>query len=241
MSQPILILHGWGRGAKSYEVVKQLLEEKGHLAYLFDLPGFGEAPAPDKSWSVDDYADFVLRFTQANNLDKVFLWGNSFGGRIAIKFAVSHPEKLNGLILCAAAGLKEKLNFRQRVGRVLARFGKPIFRAIAPQNLTDFMKRILYKFTGSRDFLLAPGIMKEVLVKTIAEDSMPYLSRIKTPTLIIWGNKDKILPLSDAYIMNKEILGSHLEILENVGHRPHKEAPEKLIEIIDGFIKNLKS
>lgn len=240
MKPSIVILHGWGRGAKSYEEVKKLLEEKGHSVYLFDLPGFGEAPPPPTAWSVDDYVEFVLKFAVSSQLDKFFLWGNSFGGRIAIKFAVKYPDKLQGLILCAAAGLKEELNWRQKIGAFLARtrMGKSIFNAVAPQFISDLMKRALYKFTGSRDFLLAPGIMKRVLQKTIEEDLKSYLPQIKMPTLIIHGRKDNILSLSGARIMNKEIAGSQLEILENIGHRPHKECPEELVEIIDKFIKN---
>ncbi len=236
MPKDIVILHGWGRGTKSYEEVKRFLEQKGYSVYLFDMPGFGDAPPPPEAWSVDDYVNFVLKFVRSKNLDRFFLWGNSFGGRIAIKFAVKYPEKLNGLILCAAAGIKNELNFRQKIGAILARIGKPIFRAIALQAVAGFTRRMLYKFTGSQDFLLAPGIMKEVLKKTIEEDLKSYLSKIKTPTLIIWGQKDNILPLADAYLMNKEIAGSQLKILENIGHSPHKEAPEKLAELISSFI-----
>lgn len=236
MSKDIVILHGWGRGTKSYEEAKRLLEQRGYSVYLFDLPGFGEAPPPDKPWSVDDYADFVWKFIQANNLNEVFLWGNSFGGRIAIKFAINHSGKLRGLILCAAAGIKHELNFRQKFANFLAHLGKPAAQIIGVEKYVDFAKKLVYKIAGSSDYRLATGVMKETMKKTDSEDLKPYLSKIKTPTLIIWGRKDDILPLSDAYIMNKEITDSQLKILEDVGHRPHKESPEKLVEIINNFI-----
>ncbi len=239
MPKDIVILHGWGRGAKSYEEAKRLLEQRGNSVYLFDLPGFGEAPPPENPWSVDDYADFVWKFLQANNLNEIFLWGNSFGGRIAIKLAVSHPEKLRGLILCAAAGIKHELVFRQKIARLLARAGKPASRLLGVEKFAEFAKRIIYKIGGSHDYRLATGVMKETMKKADSENSedlRPYLSKIQVPTLIVWGKKDNILPLTDAYVMNKEITGSQLKILEDVGHRPHKESPEKLAEIIDNFI-----
>ncbi len=70
--------------------------------------------------------------------------------------------------------------------------------------------------------------MKEIYLKIISEDLSEYLSKIKIPTVIIWGNKDNVTPIKDAYFINSRIKNSKLEIFPGIGHNFHSEAPEKL-------------
>src|SRR3989344_4726315 len=123
----VLILHGWGSSSKSFEEISRLLREKGHQVFAPDLPGFGSERTQDKPWPLDDYVNFVLNFAQAQDLNKFILLGHSFGGRIGIKFAVRYPEKLSGLILYAAAGIKPRRTFWQWVLYIFAKIGGFIF------------------------------------------------------------------------------------------------------------------
>ncbi len=240
MSFPIIILHGWGRGQQSFEKLKKLLEEKGHQVYSFDLPGFGEEKEPDQPWSVSNYADYVLNFSQTKDLNKFFLFGHSFGGRVGIKFASHYPEKLAGLILCDSAGVtpRNKVQFGFLAKSV--KIGKKIFSLPVIKYFYPFIKKVIYFLTGNRDYYrLQSEIMRETFKKVIAEDLKPYLSDIKIPTLIVWGEKDKATPVSDAKIINEKISNSQLKIFKNIGHNPQLEMPEKLAGVINDFIKNI--
>jgi pimeloyl-ACP methyl ester carboxylesterase len=133
------------------------------------------------------------------------------------------------MILVSSAGIKPKKTFRQRLIFVLAKFGNK-FSFLPGYSL---LQKIFYKFIVRRkDYLKTKGIMKEIFKKIIDEDLTLFLPQITIPTLLVWGAKDRMTPLSDGYKMNKEIKNSELKIIPNVSHAPHLEAPEKLAEII---------
>ena len=80
--------------------------------------------------------------------------------------------------------------------------------------------------------------MKEVMKRVLAEDLFIYLDGIKSKTLIVWGEKDKLVPVKHAYIFKEEIKDSRLEIIKKIGHSPHLEASEKFSNIILDFLKD---
>lgn len=226
----IIILHGWGRGSISWLKVKEILENQGLKVLVPDLPGFGRNPLPRNPWSIDNYVEWIKQHVEVRGeiAEQFFLLGHSFGGRIAIKFAIKYPEKLAGLILASAAGITKRKSLKNFIFLVLAKIGKLFFR----QRL---FKRIIYKLAGSRDYMLAGGIMQETMKRVINEDLKPYLSKISVRTLVVWGKNDKETPIADAYLINKAIPGSKLEIIDGVGHRINFEAPEILVQKIKEF------
>src|SRR5579872_6395942 len=123
MTKDVVILHGWGGSAKSFAAFAEVLERKGYKVHSFDLPGFGTAEPPPKPWSVDDHVSFVKEFCDRNGLTRFFLMGHSFGGRVSIKFAAQYPDKLAGLVLYAAAGIKPKPSLKRDIFLVAAKMG----------------------------------------------------------------------------------------------------------------------
>lgn len=236
MGQSILILHGWGSCAKNWAKVKELLEAQGYKVLVPDLPGFGLTPPPATAWNIDNYVEWVKDFCEKQNLSQIFLLGHSFGGGIAIKFAAKYPEKLKGLILCSVARITKRKSLKNFLFLIFAKTGNIIFSLPLLNKLKSLSRRAIYKLAGSRDYLLAQGLMKETMKKTISEDLKPYLPKISVKTLIIWGDKDKNTPLSDAYLIKEKISNSVLEIFSNITHNPHREVPEKLAEAIREFI-----
>ncbi len=225
----ILILHGWGSSSQKWQKIGDMLSKKGFSVIIPDFPGFGKNCDPPIPWNVDDYVNWVKEFTNNKKLENFFLLGHSFGGRVAIKFTVKYPKKVQKLILVSSAGIKPKtsrLNFLS----VAKKF----------KNIPGFLviRKIFYKYILRKtDYLKVKGVMKETFKKIIKEDLIHYFSQIKASTLIIWGDKDKLTPISDAHIINKQIKNSKLEILKNIGHAPHLKCPEKLSEIISKFLK----
>ena len=234
----ILILHGWGLGNVLWRKAKEGLESYGYRVFVPDLPGFGQEPPPESPWTIDDYIEWVNAYADKNGLTNFFLLGHSFGGRLAIKLAAKYPEKLKGLILVSAAGVESTKSVREISVSILA----PHLSKLAFLPGYNFLREFFYRFVLKKtDYLKAKGVMKETFKKVIGEDLTPLLEKIKMPTLIIWGENDKTLPVTDGYLMNKKIEKSCLEIMKGINHTPHVEAPELLAQKIADFVKRYET
>ncbi|MFQ6049683.1 MAG: alpha/beta fold hydrolase [Candidatus Paceibacterales bacterium] len=234
----VLILHGWGGSSDSWLKVQKVLAEKGYKVICPDFPGFGKSKTPREPWSVTDYVRWTFDFAKSQDLERFFILGHSFGGRVAIKFALSYPEKIKALILCSSGGIKHKPSFKNRVIIWLAYLGNVIFSPKPLARMKDGARNIFYTFLRNRDYVKANGVMRETIREVIDEDLLPSLTEIKTKTLIVWGKKDKMLPVKDAYIFKENISNSRLEVLPQNGHSPNLEAPEKLARIIVHFLRS---
>ncbi len=230
---PFLILHGWGVGKSSWENIQNILS-KHFKVIVFDFPGFGSSGPIPSAWDVQKFSDFVLELAEKLNLEKFYLLGQSFGGRVAVKLAAKHPQKIKKLILVDAAGIKPKKTAGKKLCNSLAKIFKK-FEWLPGYNL--FKKAFYCIILGKTDYLEAKGTKKGSYLKVVEEDLTPYLEKIDVETLVVWGKKDKITPLQDAYLMNRKIKNSKLKLID-CGHRPHRELPDILTKIIIEFIEN---
>ncbi len=231
----ILILHGWGGSSDSWMRVQKILAKSDCQVISLDFPGFGKSKTPVVPWSIKDYADVVLNLANHLELKNFFLLGHSFGGRIAIKFAVLHPERIKKLILCDSAGIKQKWGLKEKIIFRISKFGNAIFTPAILKRFKDQARNIFYIFIRHKDYVKAKGTMRETIKKVFEEDLLPELSRIKAKTLIIWGEIDKLVPVKYAHIFKEKIVNSELIILPKIGHSPHLEVPQKLAEVILNF------
>ena len=231
----LVILYGWQSAKERWQKIREEIEGQGIKVIVPDLPGFKKENELKEIWDLNDYLNWTREFVENISQEPIFLLGHSFGGRIAIKFAAKHPEKLRGLILVSTAGIKREKSFWQRKIAAIA----AIFRSFHFLPGYEFFRKIFYHFIVRKtDYLKTEGLLRETFKNIIEEDLTPYLSQIKTKTLIIWGEKDKITPLTDAYLIKKEIQDSTLEIISGAGHRLNLEGPEKLSETILKFLEN---
>jgi pimeloyl-ACP methyl ester carboxylesterase len=233
----ILILHGWGGSSDSWVEVQKILSQKGYKVVVPDLPGFGKSVTPPSSWGLEDYMKFVSEFVGKLGLERFFLLGHSFGGRIAVKFALVFPEEIKSLILCSSAGIKPKPGFKTRIIFSLARIGNAVLAPKIMRRFKDSIRNLFYVFLRHKDYVKADGTMKEIIKNVLAEDLLPEISRIKIKTLLIWGDKDRMVPLKYGYVFKEKIEFSRIEVFPQVGHSPHLEAPQKLSETILRFLK----
>ncbi|MCD6528470.1 alpha/beta hydrolase [bacterium] len=236
----ILILHGWGGSSDSWVRVQEILAQQGYKVISPDLPGFGKSEAPFEPWGVIDYANWLNKFVNFLNIKNFFILAHSFGGRVAVKFALNYPERLQGLILCNSAGIKPKPGLKTKIIFLLARIGNTVFSQKYLVKIKKRVTNLFYIFLRHQDYVKAKGVMKETIKKVLAEDLLPCLSQIKVKTLIIWGGADKMVPLKYAFVFKEKITNSELKLLPKVGHSPHLEVPEKLADIIIKFLAEQK-
>ncbi|MFI3241895.1 MAG: alpha/beta hydrolase [Alphaproteobacteria bacterium] len=225
----VFILHGWGSSSQVFQNTKSLMAQK-YTVVVPDIPGFGDSDEPKEPWCVDNYVDFVIDFISQFKAQKVILMGHSYGGRIMIKLAnrKNLPFELDKLILVDAAGIKAKLSLKSKIKVKLFKLAKYLL----PQNLVVKLRNKM----GSSDYNNASPIMKQTMVKSIAEDLSPLLKGIKTETLLIWGKDDTATPLSDGQLMEKEIKNSGLVVLEG-GHYSFLDSQFVFNKVIKSFLK----
>jgi len=238
----ILILHGWGGSSDSWIEVQKILSKNGYRVITPDFPGFGKSLTPSIPWGIKDYTELVLNFIKETNLEALsggqfFLLGHSFGGRISVKLAVDFPEKIKGLILCDAAGIRPKMGFKTFTIFWLARIGNAIFSPKPLARFKDSIRNVFYAFLRHKDYVKAKGVMRQTIIKILEDDLSPELPKIKAKTLIVWGEADKIVPLKYGKIFKEKIADSELEVIPKIGHSPHIEVPTKLAAIILNFLE----
>lgn len=228
----LIILHGWQSSKEKWERVKQELESENLEVSIPDLPGFKPQNKLQKTWNLDDYARWLKDFSSGQ--ERFFLLGHSFGGRIAIKFALNYPQDLEGLILVSSGGIKS----RRTIKRLFLENFAPTFKKFSFLPGYSFLRKLFYKYIVRKtDYLEAEGHLKNTFRKVVSEDLTPYLPWIKPNTLIIWGEKDEVLPLSDGKLVDQNIKNSNLVVLEGKGHAPNLECPKRLALEIAKFIK----
>jgi len=234
----VLILHGWGGSSDSWVKVQEILSKKGFKVVVPDLPGFGKSVTPKEPWRVSDYVDWVNFFTNCLNLSDFYLIAHSFGGQVAAKFTVLHPEKVRKIVFCASAAIRPKPGLKTRVIYSLAKIGNAVFSPKYMVRLKDAARNFFYILLRHRDYEKANGTMKETIKNVLKEDLLSELPEIKKETLIVWGEADKMVPLKHALIYKEKIENSRMEVFPKIGHSPHLEIPEKLAEVLIKFFKS---
>lgn len=196
----ILILHGWGAETKKLIPLATDLKKRGWNVFLPKIPGF-EADPPPYPWSLDEYADCFADWAEKKfKGEEYFVFGHSFGGGVGIKMADKYGAKVRGLILCATRGFSRGSLVKRSVFFVLAKVGK-IFLLVPP--VAHFWKKVLYKLAREHDYEKTSGVMKETFKKVVREDLRPVLKSITHPLLVLWGEDDKVTPISDALFIEK--------------------------------------
>jgi pimeloyl-ACP methyl ester carboxylesterase len=235
----ILVLHGWGSSSDSWIEVQNALVKKGYLVICPDLPGFGKSDLPKHPFSVADYQKVVVEFVKkifSEESFDLFLLGHSFGGRISIKITAENSLDVKKLILCDPAGVRVNPSFKTKIIIFFASLGDLFFSLEPLKRIKHLARNIFYSFIKKRDYAKSTGVMKETIKKILKQDLTLELSDIRTETLLLWGEKDRIVPLKYSKVYNEKIKDSILEVFSEVGHSPHLECPSLLVEKVLNFL-----
>jgi pimeloyl-ACP methyl ester carboxylesterase len=235
---PLLVLHG-ASGAGPWSAMLDSLAERFDVI-VPEHPGFGESDTPDWLDTVHDLAYFYLDVLDHLRLERVHLVGISLGGWIAAELAVRDPGRLISLTLAGSAGLH--VPGLQQVD--------PFLRS-DEQRIRDF-----FHDQKRADAAVAEALkpeLEDVMMKnriTVARLSWQprghdphlakWLHRIDVPTLLVWGEHDRLFPKDYAYAFQRLIPGATTMIVPDCGHVPHLEQPAVFVAAVRDFIGNAK-
>jgi pimeloyl-ACP methyl ester carboxylesterase len=161
----------------------------------------------------------VLAYLDYHQLDKVYLFGHSFGGRLSLVLGAG-IERIIKMALADSAGVRGKSSTANPAEDLSLRPGRLRTLATAPGRQSAEWYTEKY---GSADYKAAKGIMRETFVKVVNEDLLPYAARVKPSTLLFWGDQDADTPLSQGELLEKTIPDAGLVVWEGAGHYSYLE------------------
>ncbi len=233
----VLLLHGWGGSIESFSPVLDELR-RSYRVSAFDLPGFGKSSVPLCAWGSADYARLTLAVMDALKLDRPHLIGHSFGGQVCIQLAAIAPHRVGKLILVCSAGIRTPPALATRLKRGAARLGK--WFAAYGGRVGERLRTEIYRRIQSQDYADA-GPLRATLVKVINEDLTPLLASITSPTLLVWGEHDRDVPLAAAQTMARLMPRAQLAVLENAGHFAYLDQFERFRLLVGRFLRDRES
>ncbi len=222
-----------------------------------DFLGHGHSAKPMGDYSLGNFASTMRDLLQMLDIDRVTVVGQSFGGGVAMQFAYQFPERCERLVLVDAGGLGREVSWVLRMltlpgfeyvlpalfpsfsrgwGDAVARFGHRLgYRN--PQALEIWRSyRSLTDADSRRAFLRTMRSVIEPGGQSVSAMDRLYLAE-QIPTLIVWGGKDRIIPLSHAHQALQAMPRSRLEVLPGAGHFPQAEEPAKFVEVLRDFLR----
>lgn len=214
----ILALHGWGRRGADFAAALDGLD-----ALALDLPGFGASPPPPGAVGAAGYAELIRPALDLFESPPIAAC-HSFGGRVAVVRQHLDSTSFAGLVLAGVPLLRDRPPRRPPLGYRLVRVANRLGLA-SNESLERLRRR-----HGSADYRAAQGVMREIMVKVVAESYPTELSRLQIPVHLLWGRDDREVPLSIAEEAERVLAGAggivELEVVDGVGHDLPRRAPE---------------
>ncbi len=249
-SLPLVLLHGTASSLFTWEACTNVWKEK-HRVLRMDMPAFGlTGPNSEDDYRIATYVGFVHAFLQKLGVTKCVIIGNSLGGLIAAAYTVEYPDAVEKLILIDPAGYPIE-NAKGSLGFTLGRIPviKNLLTIITPKSMVRKSMEDVYGnpalVTDSlveqyRDMTLRKGNRDALVVRLNMQQDWDTLQvkKIQAPTMIIWGQKDNLIPVSNAYKFQRDLKHPHLEILPESGHVPMEETPQKVIALVERFVQS---
>lgn len=233
--QPVALLHGWGAHSGLIWPLVERFAPLGYRCFVPDLPGFGQSAAPPGAWSVFDYAAWVLAYLDANGLERVHLFGHSFGGRLGLILGAEHPERLMKMALADSAGVRSKPSTSGSLRLKAYKAALNTLRGMGLQAQADKLRTWYGNRYGSADYKAAAGVMRETFVKVVNEDLLPFAARVKVSTLLFWGDQDADTPLEQGKLLEQTIPDAGLVVWEGAGHYSYLERAADTARVMGYF------
>jgi pimeloyl-ACP methyl ester carboxylesterase len=255
-SRPVVLVHGLAACWQCWLETIPRLAAEGRRVIALDLPGFGDSEMPREDISIEGYGRTVESLCDTLDLGQVVVVGHSMGGFTAAEMAIQYPDRVERLVLQAAAGISTN-DVQREPAKVAARViagmctraaaqsrlvaTRPRLRWLAFQTVMRHPTRIpadlvyeLVSHTGREGF-------RPALDAIVSFDFRERLSQIECPTLVIWGCEDMLVPRSDADEYARVIPHARKVMFEDTGHSPMMERPQTFNDCLVQFLAEERS
>ncbi len=247
--ETILMIHGFGANKDNWLRFAKFFTKR-YQVIAIDLPGFGDSSKPNASYDVGTQAERVAAFVNTLGLKKLHVIGNSMGGQIAALYAARHPDEVLSVGLLDNAGITSPK--KSELYEMLER-GEP--NPLVARDAESFAKLVAFVF-------VEPPAMPKNLQRYMAEQASarseqndkvfshlreryiplePELPKIQAPTLLLWGDKDRVLDVSSIDVMKPLLKKPTVVIMKDCGHVPMIERPEETAGHYQAFLDSVKS
>ena len=249
--EPVIPIHGFLYDSYMWNKNIDVLADRFKV-YAVDLWGFGYSTREPMDYGYPLYANQLLKFMNALNIQKASLIGQSMGGGTSIFFSVNYRDRVNKLILVDPAGMPNplpligKIANLPKLGEFLLGMKSDFYRKMILSTTFIYDKGFItesyfenvtrfHKIKGTTEASLK--ILRKQFFHTLP-DEVHRLAEMDVPVLIIWGRQDKAVPLERGEEMHKVLRGSRLEIFEQAGHCPHDEQSQKFNQLAVDFLSS---
>ena len=251
---PLVLLHGAGDNAHDWRLVMPTLAAT-HRVYAPDLPGSPDSARPAADYSPAFFERFVVAFVNSLRIGRATYVGNSLGGLIALRLALSEPARVAALVLVDSAGLGYAINpaftsvsfpglgeaaipfWRTPDGAYQRAWGRTALLFAHPTSVPREWLAEQRRLALAPDYLEAHLTVLRALVSPLGQRKVfvDRLHFLKIPTLVVWGARDRVFPQSQAREAVSRLQEGSLALIPDCGHMPHVECPDHFLVAFEEF------
>jgi pimeloyl-ACP methyl ester carboxylesterase len=247
---PMILIHGFAASNLVWSKVFLEFAEAGYRVIAPDLPGYGYSAKPRHlDYTIARQAEMVVSFLKQLKIDRAVLVGSSYGAAIAATIALDHPTLVEKLVMVGAVNNNKPTRYL-----LMRLFGSPIIGDILSPLLVGSrrllrmrMKRVYDRHSwvlderrvDARHLPLRTRGAHRAIIRTVRRWDAERVSReahlLTQPTLLMWGDTDREVPLADGERLHQAVPGSRLIVFRECGHLPHEEYPELFVKLVLDF------
>lgn len=221
VGEPLVLLHGLSGSSDWWRRNVPALARR-YQVFLLDLPGFGTMHRERRRFSLTEAASWLLSWMEVVELERINLVGHSMGGYVGIKLAAEHPETVDRLVLVAPAGATGR---RSMIGYL------PSLLLAAYRSTPSFFPMFAYD-----TLRMGPSTLWRASRQILAGDVRDDLAGIPSPTLLVWGEQDPLVPPTAGKLLRSQMPASRLVIFEGTGHVPMFDCSEEFDATLLAFL-----
>lgn len=248
----MVLIHGFASSTLVWSKVFLKLAAAGFRVIALDMLGYGYSAKPrNGEYTIEGQAKLLVGLLDALSIPQAIVVGSSYGGAVAAACALDYPDRVEKLILVGTVNNNRPLAFM-----LMRLFGSPLFGDVVSPLLIGSrrllrrrMKRVYDRHAWAMDErrvdarhlpLRAAGTQRAI-INTVRRWDAERISReahlIRQPTLLLWGENDREIPISDGERLHEDIPGSRFIVFLESGHLPHEEYPEAFVDVVIDFCK----
>lgn len=245
---PVVLIHAFPLSGEMWNANKKPLVESGFRLILPDLRGFGRSPDFSEMNTIEAMARDINELLDFLKIEKAIIGGLSMGGYVTFNLYRLFPQKFAGLVLCdtnSGSDTFEKRKSRyELIEKIESQGSQALIENMLPNTISDFTKNTNRELVAELETMFAE-IEPEAAIaalRAMAErgDQTKILEKINVPTVLIFGEEDRITNLQTAESLHGQIVNSRLFTIKNAGHFSNMEQPEQFNKILNDFIQEVE-